>query len=31
VVVVGPLDEVLRELGDGAVVVRSREALAGLG
>jgi phosphoglycolate phosphatase-like HAD superfamily hydrolase len=31
VAVVGPLDDVLRELGDGAVVVRSREALAGLG
>jgi len=29
--VVGPLDEVLRELGEGAVVVRSRAELAGLG
>ena len=31
VAVVGPLDEVLRELGEGAVVVRSRDQLAGLG
>ena len=31
VAVVGPLDEVLRELGAGAVVVRSRDQLAGLG
>lgn len=31
VAVVGPLDEVLRELGEGAVVVRSRAELAGLG
>jgi phosphoglycolate phosphatase-like HAD superfamily hydrolase len=30
VTVVGPLDEVLRELGDGAVVVRSRDELASL-
>jgi phosphoglycolate phosphatase-like HAD superfamily hydrolase len=30
VAVVGPLDEVLRELGAGAVVVRSREELANL-
>jgi phosphoglycolate phosphatase-like HAD superfamily hydrolase len=28
--VVGPLDDVLRELGPGAVVVRSRDELAGL-
>jgi phosphoglycolate phosphatase-like HAD superfamily hydrolase len=31
VAVVGPLDEVLRELGPGAVVVRSRAELAALG
>lgn len=30
VAVVGPLDEVLRELGEGAVVVRSRDELARL-
>lgn len=30
VVVVGPLDDVLRELGPGTVVVRSRDELAGL-
>jgi phosphoglycolate phosphatase-like HAD superfamily hydrolase len=30
VAVVGPLDDVLRELGEGAVVVRSRDELAGL-
>ncbi|MGH2970698.1 MAG: hypothetical protein ACRDLE_00915 [Gaiellaceae bacterium] len=30
VVVVGPLDDVLRELGPGAVVVRSRDELAAL-
>jgi len=31
VVVVGSLEEVLRELGDGTVVVRTRAELAGLG
>ena len=30
VVVVGPLDDVLRELGSGAIVVRSRDELAAL-
>jgi phosphoglycolate phosphatase-like HAD superfamily hydrolase len=30
VAVVGPLEEVLGELGDGAVIVRSRDELAGL-
>jgi phosphoglycolate phosphatase-like HAD superfamily hydrolase len=30
VVAVGPFDEVLRELGDGAVIVRSRRQLASL-
>jgi phosphoglycolate phosphatase-like HAD superfamily hydrolase len=30
VAVVGPLEDVLRELGPGAVVVRSRDELAGL-
>ncbi|MDE3189862.1 MAG: HAD family hydrolase [Acidobacteriota bacterium] len=30
IAVVGPLEEVLRELGAGAVVVRSRDELAGL-
>jgi phosphoglycolate phosphatase-like HAD superfamily hydrolase len=30
VAVIGPLDEVLRQLGDGAVVVRSRDELANL-